>query len=216
MTTLDVTQNQPAGSRERLSPPKDCTVSEADARHQLDRARVLTPHLRQAVRSTTELTLTFAPTADRAALAAFAETERGCCSFFDEITDTSTADGLMLHYAQPDGTRGAELAQIARMFDGSTQGADVDPAPRDSRKPSAGTVKRSAGLIAALGVACMACLIPGLAVGGAGIFAAGAIGADKAVMGVAALGLLGYAVITVRRRRRGASAANSASDGCGC
>lgn len=140
---LDVTKHTPAaGSRELLSPPSACTVNEADAQRQLERARALTPHLQRAVRSSTELALTFAPGADRAALAAFAETERGCCSFFDEISDTSTADGLVLRYAHRDGSRAAELAQVARMFDGTAQRADVDSAVPAARKPSAGTGKK--------------------------------------------------------------------------
>lgn len=70
--------------------------------------------------------------------------------------------------------------------------------------------------MAALGVACVACLVPGLAVGGAGVFAAGAISADKAIMGAAALGLLAYAIVTTVRRRRAAAASSSSSGGCGC
>lgn len=217
MTTLDVTKHTPAGPRELLSPPAACTVNQADAQRQLERARVLTPHLVQAVRSSAELTLRFAPAADRAMLAAFAETERGCCSFFDEITDTADGDGLVLRYVHADGSRAEELAQIARMFDGAAQRAEVDAAAFEGGKPSSGSVKKTAGVIAALGVACMACLIPGLAVGGAGIFAAGAISGEAAVMGAVAVGLLAYGVYAmVARRRRGAAAAAAGGSGCGC
>lgn len=205
--TLKITKT-PAGGVERLAPPAGCTVSEPDAQLQLDRVRALAPHISELTRSRTQLTITFDPSADRAALAAFAQTERGCCRFFDEITDQSTAEGLVLHYASHDGSRAGELGEIAALFDRG--GADVDTATIRRRN-----ARGAAGLLAALGIACAACLIPGLAIGGAGIFAAGAIGADELLMGAAALALAGYGIyaITSKRRRQTIKATDA---GCGC
>ncbi len=86
----------------------------------------------------------------------------------------------------------------------------------DGVKRTGSTTKKTAALIAALGLACVACLIPGLAVGAAGAFAAGAIGVDEAIMGATALALLAYAITKTVRRRRAASTPTSRSGGCGC
>lgn len=88
--------------------------------------------------------------------------------------------------------------------------AEVDASITRRRK-----ARGTAGLLAALGIACAACLIPGLAIGGAGIFAAGAIGADTLLMGAVALALASYGIYRmVKQRSR--SAANPTDTGCGC
>lgn len=73
-------------------------------------------------------------------------------------------------------------------------------------------VKKTAGVLAAVGVACSACLIPGLAVGGAGIFAGAAASGERLLLLAAAAGVLAYA--TIRRRR--SRARMSRASGCGC
>lgn len=79
-----------------------------------------------------------------------------------------------------------------------------------ARPARSGRTPLLAGLAAA--VACLACLVPGLAAGGAGVLAVGALEPDELVMGGLALVLLTIASVSwLRRRQR-----RAAGDACGC
>jgi hypothetical protein len=92
----------------------------------------------------------------------------------------------------------------------TTPSAATRPSGPDTPARGAGRTPLFAGLAAA--VACLACLVPGLAAGGAGVLAVGALEPDELVMGGLALLLFAVAAVAWFRRRR----QRAAGDGCGC
>lgn len=113
------------------------------------------------------------------------------------------------------------MAEPALTIQRHTTGTSTPPeSPAACRVPAAGgqatgrrsSLAKTAGVGALLGIACLVCLVPSLAIGGAGLFAAGAIGADQLIMAAGAIALATYGVYTVIRRRR----ATTEHSGCGC
>lgn len=176
-----------------------CTISEADAPAQLTRIETLRPHVVATERRNGFLALTLGPGADDETIDRFIETERGCCNFL-AIDRRRAGQETVITFSSDEPRRELAIAAIARTFD---PGAPA-PKPGDERATGAKPTRTMLGL---LGVACLACLLPGL-------LAAGAIGSVAAAFGgVAEIALIlatvvaTGAVLVLRRRR---------SSACGC
>ena len=178
-----------------------CTITVDEAQDQLARVDSLRPHVLRSERRKGFLAVTFDSHADAAALDRFVEFERGCCSFL-EITQRQTDSETRVAFSTTDHNREPALGAIARMFDPAGPVTSHDGTePRQS--------PRNKTLLAILGVACLACLLPAvLAAGAAASIAAALSGASPTAIFLAGL-LIAVLIAAVAIRR-------SRSRACGC
>ena len=181
-----------------------CTITPTEAPAQLERIEKLRPHVIGLERRRGLLALSFDRAADTSVIGEFIELERGCCSFL-HIEREDTADAIRVTFSTDDRDREPALATIARTF---------DPAEPSRERGAIAAVgrRRNKTLLGALGVACLACFLPGLLAAGAAGSAAAVLGGETVIAGTTLAVVLAIgALITLRRRR---SQSNSA--GCGC
>lgn len=163
------------------------------------------------------LAVTFTDRVDIPTLDQFTAGEQQCCGHVFDIAVERVTDGQQVRFAAANGEHDTILATMATAFDAhqavpaalSLRSEPQSPARPPERSTSAGKI---AGLGALFGIACLACLLPGLLAGGALAATFGALGADELVFGALAL-TLGIAAATVALRRRSPA---SRGDDCGC
>jgi hypothetical protein len=211
--------------------PIACSVTTDQAPARVAALVDLVEHSLVAVDQTGPLTATLEfrndpDSADR--VAAFVKAESACCPFFQ--LDLVEAEGLLrLHVSAPAGAETMVTGLVGAFRAPSMMALPLRPdspqAPGTSRTSAmqrggdetggrAAGVRRAFGLGAMLGVACLACLIPGIIAGGALLSGAALLSEARDVAAIALIAtgvLVAYALLRNRRSRR-----PDGDSGCGC
>lgn len=196
-------------------PTCGCQLTPEEELAQLHLIAQLRDDVTRIERAPGRLTVAFTDLADTATLDQFVAGERQCCGHIFDIAVSRAGGGHEFRLVAPNGEHDMILATMAAAFDAhqavpaALSFTEQSQTPRPpERSTSAGKI---AGLGALFGIACLACLLPGLLAGGALAATFGALGADEVVFGALALAL-GIAAAAVALRRR----SPSRGDDCGC